>query len=50
MMESAQCNTGAFEIDKSVIIGMRWQSYIARSFPQWLRSLFEAEMTQQQGI
>ena len=41
MMEPLHCNNGAYEIAKS---GLRWQSYVARSFPQWLRPLFEAEM------
>ncbi|CAL9226107.1 unnamed protein product [Arabidopsis halleri] len=43
MMEPRQCNNGAFEIAKSVITGMRWQSYVSRSFPCWLRNLFDEE-------
>jgi len=47
MMKTDYCNTGAFEIAKSVITGMRWQSYVAHSFPYWLRSLFDKELTYQ---
>jgi len=50
MMESTQCNTGAAEIAKSVITGMRWQSYVACSFPHWLRSLFEEERIHQLNV
>jgi len=47
MMKTDYCNTGAFEIAKSVITGMWWQSYVAHSFPYWLRSLFDKELTYQ---
>jgi len=45
-MEPRQCNEGASEIAKSVITGMRWQSYVAAGYPLWLQSLFEAQRTQ----
>ena len=43
-LETREGNTGANEIAKSVITGMRWQSYVAQGYPQWLRNLFESEM------
>ena len=43
-LESRECNRGATEIAKSVITGMRWQSYVARGAPRWLRNLFDSEM------
>ncbi|KAL9293822.1 putative ribonuclease H domain, reverse transcriptase zinc-binding domain-containing protein [Arabidopsis thaliana] len=45
-LETRQGNTCANEIAKSVITGMRWQSYVAQGYPQWLRNLFESEMIQ----
>ena len=45
-LETRQGNTCANEIAKSVIAGMRWQSYVAQGYPQWLCNLFESEMIQ----
>jgi len=45
-LEPKLCNTGAYEIAKSVITGHRWQSYVSRGFPYWLGDLFASEMTQ----
>ena len=45
-MEIRQCNTGANEIAKSVITGMRWQSYVARGSPHWLHYIFDSELVQ----
>jgi len=42
-MEPHHCNEGASEIAKSVITGMRWQSYVASGYPRWLQNFFEAE-------
>ena len=48
-MELRQCNTGANEIAKSVITGLRWQSYVAKGPPQWLHYLFDSELIHQRS-
>jgi len=49
LIEPPHCNRGAFEIAKSVIIGFRCQSYVARGAPRWLKLLFDEEMGFIQG-
>lgn len=34
------CNRGAFEIAKSVVVDLRIPSYVAQGAPRWIRELF----------
>lgn len=43
LIEQPSCNRGASEIAKSALTGGRYQSYVARGYPSWLRMLFLEE-------